>query len=204
MPSPAHVGMGGRPLIGLLVRVWVPACTLLAGSFIIFSVAPAQGAVDLQLAVEPPHPGIGTDARIILRTFSVLEGSGTRGDPLIIPSSYPWRVQAASPSGIVRRIDVQRTDDPYVWTGSLNFDESGAWIIEVTNYSPGYDPRAGARLRVLVGDGAAQSSRPEFSFPTGKDSSSRAIGIAVAVVALLSAAVAGYLGVIRARRRRAQ
>jgi hypothetical protein len=62
--------------------------------------------------------------------------------------SYPFKVQAVSPTGRVTRIAVKRTKNRHVWSGRFLFRTEGRWTLRAPQWGPRYSRQYGARPRI--------------------------------------------------------
>lgn len=134
--------------------------------------APAGGALEVRLSTLPERPAALERTQIVLRAFLPLvraDGSCCNLKPGG-PRSYPFRVEAVSPSGKVSRIRVRRSG-PAMWRGVFSFPLEGRWTVRVANFAQGgYSRALGGRPRISVRVGAP---RPTPS-PAGFSSLGRA------------------------------
>jgi hypothetical protein len=129
-----------RPLIGFGAAL---VCLAAAGA--------ASAALEVRLAVDPGKPRAGHASSILLRPYSPYlreDGSCCRLEPADV--DYPFRVEAVSPAGRVFRVQVQRTSDPFLWSGRFVFRSAGRWEVRATNWGPRYSASAGGRPRIFV------------------------------------------------------
>jgi hypothetical protein len=111
----------------------------------------ATAALEVRLEVNPVRPRAGQVSSILLRPyFPYVREDGTccRLEPTDV--DYPFRVEAVSPAGRVFRVRVQRTSDPFLWSGRFVFRSKGRWQIRAANWGPRYQHAPGARPRVFV------------------------------------------------------
>jgi hypothetical protein len=112
---------------------------------------PAAGALEVRLSTEPGRPAALERTQIVLRTYLPLIRADGTCCRLEVggPRSYPFRVEAVSPSGKVSRIRVRRSA-PNLWRGVFTFPIPGRWRVRVANYGPSYRHAPGARPRIRV------------------------------------------------------
>jgi hypothetical protein len=123
---------------------------------VLVMVPPAGGALEVKLSTVPARPAALEQTEIVLRTYVPLlraDGSCCRLHPGG-PRSYPFRVEAVSPTGKTSRIRV-RWRRPNLWRGVRRFPTPGRWTVRVVNYGPSYAHAQGARLRIQVTVGRA-------------------------------------------------
>lgn len=115
-------------------------------------VAPAAGALEVRLTIEPARPNALESVTVALRSYvPVVRGDGTccRLEP-DGARSYPFRVEAVSPTGKVVRVRV-RPVGSNLRRGVITFPAAGRWTLRVANYAQrGYRPAFGARPRITV------------------------------------------------------
>lgn len=114
--------------------------------------APAGGALEVKLSIEPARPAALEPVTVTLRTYvTVPRADGSccrleRGDV----RSYPFRVEAVSPTGKVVQLRV-RPAGPNLRRGVATFPTAGRWTLRVANYADGgYRPAFGSRPRITV------------------------------------------------------
>lgn len=123
---------------------------------VLVMVPPAGGALEVKLSTVPARPSALERTKIVLRTYVPLlreDGSCCRLQPGG-PRSYPFRVEAVSPTGKTSRIRM-RWAKPNLWSGVRRFPIPGSWTVRVVNYGPSYAHAPGARPRIRVKVGAA-------------------------------------------------
>ncbi len=126
---------------------------------------PAGGALEVRLATAPTRPFALEPTRITLRTYQpLIRADGTccrleAGGP----HSYPFRVEAVSPSGKVSQVRV-RWAGPNLWRGVFRFSVPGRWQVRVANYGPSYGHAPGARPRIRVDVRAPLATPPPRGF----------------------------------------
>jgi hypothetical protein len=132
-------------------RVWLLIVAVAAALVI---ADPAAAALEVRLAIVPAKAKVGQRAVVQLRPYIPYrrpDGSCCRLEPADV--SYPFRVEAVSPTGRVFRVRMRKTRNPYVWSGPFTFSRTGEWTLREPHWGPGYSRRAGGkpRIRVLVG-----------------------------------------------------
>lgn len=109
--------------------------------------APAGGALEVTLSIEPARPAAREPVRVTLRTYVPVlraDGSCCRLEPGGV-RSYPLRVEAVSPGGKVVAVRV-RPSGTNVRRGFITFPTAGRWTLRVANYADGgYRPAFGSR-----------------------------------------------------------
>lgn len=93
---------------------------------------PAAGALEVRISIVPKRPAALERTDVVLRTFAPLiraDGSCCRLEPWA-PRSYPFRVEAVSPSGKRSRIRVRHVERNE-WRGAFRFPTAGRWTIEL-------------------------------------------------------------------------
>jgi hypothetical protein len=111
----------------------------------------AAAALEIRLSVLPMAPKKGTRARIQLRPFwPYKRPDGTCCVLKAADVSYPFRIEAVSPTGRVSRVVVRRTRNHYVWAGTFRFGKVGRWTLRAPQWGPRYSTRYGARPRIHV------------------------------------------------------
>ena len=120
-----------------------------AGALALVLPASAAGALEVKLSVAPASPRKSAQAVVQVRpywTYKRPDGSCCR---LVQASvSYPFKIQAVSPSGRVFRIAVHKTRNRYVWSGSFLFSSPGRWTVRAPQWGPRYSRNYGARPRI--------------------------------------------------------
>ena len=126
---------------------------LLAAAFLAL-VAPtaAAAALVVKLSVVPAVPKKDTPATIQVRPYWPYprpDGSCCVLKPADV--SYPFRIEAVSPTRRVSRVVVRRTKNRFVWSGTFRFGKVGRWTIRAPQSGPRYRTRYGRpRIRVTV------------------------------------------------------
>jgi hypothetical protein len=113
--------------------------------------ASAGAALEIKLSVVPASPKKGVSTVVQLRpywTYNRPDGSCCVLKPAVV--SYPFKVQAVSPSGRVTRIVVRRTKNRFVWAGRFVFRSAGSWKLRAPQWGPRYSRHYGARPRIRV------------------------------------------------------
>ena len=113
--------------------------------------ASAGAALEVKLSVVPVSPKKGVSTVVQLRpywTYNRPDGSCCVLKPAVV--SYPFKVQAVSPSGRVTRIVVRRTQNRFVWAGRFVFRAAGSWTLRAPQWGPRYSRHYGARPRIRV------------------------------------------------------
>ncbi len=113
--------------------------------------ASAAAALEVKLSVVPGSPKKGVSTVVQLRpfwTYNRPDGSCCVLKPAAV--SYPFKVQAVSPTGRVRRVVVRRTKNRYVWAGRFVFRTPGLWTLRAPQWGPRYSRAYGARPRIQV------------------------------------------------------
>ena len=113
--------------------------------------ASAAAALEVKLSVVPGSPKKGAAAVVQLRpywTYNRPDGSCCVLKPAAV--TYPFKVQAVSPTGRVTRIVVRRTRNRYVWAGRFVFRTRGKWTLRAPQWGPRYSRNFGARPRIQV------------------------------------------------------
>jgi hypothetical protein len=112
--------------------------------------ASAAAALEVKLAVAPKAPAKGVSTSIQLRpywTYKRADGSCCVLRPADV--SYPFKVEAVSPSGRVFRVGV-RKQTRYLWSGTFRFRTSGRWVLRAPQWGPRYSRNYGAKPRITV------------------------------------------------------
>lgn len=135
----------------------LPVLLALALLLIVVSPAPADAALSLRLDTSPQAPRVGQPTRIEMRTFTPYASTdgSLRLEPQIVPDTFPFKLEAVSPSLQTFPVPMSRTSDPFLWAGRFEFREPGEWQLRVTNFGPAYNPLDGALVRKTVVDGVA-------------------------------------------------
>lgn len=114
--------------------------------------APAGGALEVKLSIEPARPAALEPVTVTLRTYVPVvrqDGSCCRLEPHGA-RSYPFRVEAVSPGGKVVRVRM-RPAEGNLSRGVLSFPTAGRWALRVANYAQGgYSETLGGRSRIIV------------------------------------------------------
>lgn len=139
--------------------------------------APAGGALEVRLSIEPARPAALEPATITLRSYLPVirsDGSCCRLEPGG-SRSYPFRVEAVSPAGKVMRVPVRPTHRN-LWRGAVTFPTEGRWTIRAANFAQGgYRPAFGSRPRILVKVGPPRPTPAPAGFgPLGRQGCSPA------------------------------
>jgi hypothetical protein len=125
---------------------------LLAAAFITLAFpASAAAALEVKLAVVPTSPEKGASTLVQLRpywTYNRPDGSCCVLKQAAV--SYPFRVEAVSPSGRVTRVVVRRTKNRFVWAGRFVFRTVGRWTLRAPQWGPRYSRQYGGRPRIRV------------------------------------------------------
>ncbi len=112
--------------------------------------ASAAAALEVKLSVVPGSPKKGISSVVELRPYWTKvrdDGTCCRLEPANV--TYPFKVQAVSPTGRVFRIVVRRTKKSrFVWSGSFVFNRKGAWTVRAPQWGPRYSRSYGARPQV--------------------------------------------------------
>jgi hypothetical protein len=112
--------------------------------------ASAAAALEVKLSVVPTSPRKGAPSVIQLRPYWTkyrADGTCCRLEPADV--SYPFKVEAVSPTGRVYRVVVRRTKKSrFVWAGSSVFGRTGMWTLRAPQWGPHYSRNYGARPRV--------------------------------------------------------
>jgi hypothetical protein len=111
----------------------------------------ASAALEVRLTVSPAKPRAGSPATILLRPYWPYlrdDGSCCRLEPADV--DYPFRLEAVSPTGRVRTIRVQQTNDPFVWGSRFVFRSTGRWEIREPHWGPRYVTSGGGRPRIVI------------------------------------------------------
>jgi hypothetical protein len=112
--------------------------------------ASALAALEVKLSVMPRTPAKGAGAAVQLRpywTYNRPDGSCCVLKPAAV--SYPFRIEAVSPSGRIYRVGVRRTTNRYLWSGPFRFRTAGRWVIRAPQWGPRYSRNFGARPRIM-------------------------------------------------------
>ena len=124
---------------------------LLAAALLALAVpASAAAALEVKLAVAPKAPAKGTATVVQLRpywTYKRADGTCCVLKPAAV--TYPFKVEAVSPSGRVYRVRV-RKKSRYLWTGGFRFRTAGRWVIRAPQWGPRYSRNYGAKPRITV------------------------------------------------------
>jgi hypothetical protein len=113
--------------------------------------ASALAALEVKLSVVPQTPARGAAATVQLRpywTYNRPDGSCCVLKPAAV--SYPFRIEAVSPSGRVHSVRVRRTTNRYLWSGPFRFRTAGRWVIRAPQWGPRYSRNFGAKPRITV------------------------------------------------------
>jgi hypothetical protein len=113
--------------------------------------ASATAALEVKLSVVPGSPKMGASTVVQLRpywTYNRPDGSCCVLKQAAV--TYPFKLQAVSPSGRVTRIVVRRTRNRYVWAGRIMFRTRGTWTLRAPQWGPRYSRNFGARPRIQV------------------------------------------------------
>jgi hypothetical protein len=105
----------------------------------------------VKLSVLPAVPKKGARATVQIRTYwpyNRLDGTCCRLKPADV--SYPFRLEAVSPTGRISRFVVRRTTNRFVWAGRFAFRAAGRWTLRARQWGPLYSRQYGARPRIRV------------------------------------------------------
>ena len=109
----------------------------------------ALAALEVRLTIVPAAPKTGARAVVQLRPYwTYLRPDGSCCKLVAADVSYPFRVEARSPTGRVFGVRVRRTKNRYVWAGSFVFRRSGRWTVRDPHWGPRYSTHYGARPRI--------------------------------------------------------
>jgi hypothetical protein len=129
-----------------------PDMKLLAAALLTIAFpASAAAALEVKLAVAPKSPAKGVATTVQLRpywTYKRPDGTCCVLKPAAV--TYPFKVQAVSPSGRVYAVRVRRTKNSYLWSGTFRFRAAGRWMIRAPQWGPRYSRNYGAKPRITV------------------------------------------------------
>jgi hypothetical protein len=111
----------------------------------------AAAALEVKLSVLPALPKKGARATVQIRPYwpySRPDGTCCRLKPADV--SYPFRLEAVSPTGRVSRVVVRRTKNQFLWAGRFVFPAAGRWTLRAPQWGPLYSRHYGARPRIRV------------------------------------------------------
>jgi hypothetical protein len=126
---------------------------LLAASFLALLLPSVAGAaLEVKLSVSPKPVRKGAPTVVELRPYWTYKRSD--GSCCLLRKanvSYPFKVEAVSPSGRVFRVRIHKTPSRYVWSGVFTFGAAaGRWIVRAPQWGPRYSRNFGARPRIVV------------------------------------------------------
>jgi hypothetical protein len=115
--------------------VFRPGVLAALGLSVLILATPAAGALEVKLSTSPRRPSALERTTVVLNTFAPLvrpDGSCCRLEPYA-PDSYPFRVEAVSPTGKASRIRVRhaRANE---WRGVVRFATPGRWHIDLPQF----------------------------------------------------------------------
>jgi hypothetical protein len=111
----------------------------------------AVAALEVRLTILPAAPKTGARAVVQLRPYwTYLRPDGSCCKLVAADVSYPFKIEARSPTGRVFRVTVRRTKNRYLWAGSFVFRRSGRWTVRAPQWGPRYSTHYGARPRIRV------------------------------------------------------
>ena len=113
--------------------------------------ASASAALEVKLSLASTAPKKGASTVVQLRpywTYNRPDGSCCRLRPADV--RYPFRVEAVSPTGRVKRIVMRRTANRFLWAGRIVFPTTGRWTLRAPQWGPRYSTHYGARPRIRV------------------------------------------------------
>lgn len=130
----------------------------------------AAGALEARVSVSPKRPAALEASTVVVKAFAPLiraDGSCCRLEPYA-PRSYPFRVEAVSPTGKTSRIRV-RWARGNEWRGVVRFSRPGRWQIRLPQFFETVRVRVGPPVPTPAPVALGPLGRPGCAPPSPAD-----------------------------------